>query len=83
METDKFIEAARNGTYRRIAEAVLEDHAVNWPLWFEERVSFTMPEAVFGSRFPTAFEAMGKPIADEILELIVRTAQRSLLSLFG
>jgi hypothetical protein len=75
VETDKIIEAARNGTYRRITEAVLEDYAVDWSLWYEERVSFTMPEAVFGSRFPTAFEAMGKPIGDEILEPIVRTKE--------
>jgi hypothetical protein len=32
VETDKFIKAALNGTYRRINEAVLENHAVNWSL---------------------------------------------------
>ena len=73
VETDKIIEAARNGTYRRITEDALEDHAVDWSLWYEERVGFTMPEAVFGSRFPTAFEAMGKPIGEEIAEPIIRT----------
>ena len=76
METDKIIEAARNGTYRRITEDALEDHAVDWSLWYEERVSFTMPEAVFGSRFPIAFEAMGKPIGDEIAEPVIRTKEQ-------
>jgi integrase len=73
VETHKIIEAARNGSYRRITEDALEDHAVDWSVWYEERVGFTMPEAVFGSRFPTAFEAMGKPIGEEIAEPIIRT----------
>lgn len=76
VETDKIIEAARNGTYRRITEETLEDYAVDWSLWYEERVSWTMPEAVYGSRFPTAFEAMGKPIGDEIADPIIRTREQ-------
>ncbi|NUB42999.1 tyrosine-type recombinase/integrase [Fertoebacter nigrum] len=76
VETDKIIEAARNGTYQRITDEDLEDHAVLWSLWYEERVQFTMPEAVFGSRFPDAFQAMGKPIGDEIVEPILRTKEQ-------
>jgi integrase len=73
VETDQVIKAVRNGTYQRIDNETLDGLAVDWSIWFEEAASWTLQEAVFGQRFPTVFEHIGKPLSGEIDQPILRT----------
>lgn len=73
VETDKIIEAARNGTYQMIDDEVLEDIAIAWSIWYEQAAGWTLPEAVFGSRFPSMFEHLGEPLSGEIANPIFRS----------
>ncbi len=73
VETDKIIEAARNGTFQKIDDSKLEDIAVDWSFWYEQAAEWTLPEAVFGNRFPGVFKHLGQPLSGEIANPIFQS----------
>lgn len=73
VETDQIIQSVRDGTYQKIDDEALDDIAVQWSIWYEEAVASTLPVAVFGQRFPVAFEHLGEPLSGEIAEPILRS----------
>lgn len=73
VETDQIIQSVRDGTYQKIDDEALDDIAVQWSIWYEEAAASTLPMAVFGQRFPMAFEHLGEPLSGEIAEPILRS----------
>ena len=73
VETDEIIQAVRNGTYQRIDDETLDDFAVQWSIWYEAAAAWTLPEPVFGQRFPPVFGHLGKPLSGEISEPVLRS----------
>ena len=74
--TDEMIDAARSGTLRKIDDDTLFGWAIAWSSWFNENVQITLPEAVFGARFPDAFAHNSEPIGDEIADPIIRSREQ-------
>jgi hypothetical protein len=74
--TVKIIDDARNGALRKIPDKDLESYAIGWTTWYDQVCELTLPQAIIGSRFPSAPAIPGPPIGDEEPDPIIRSKEQ-------